>query len=186
MTSSGSTTYTTSSTAAAAIDTTSKPSVRACAAYSSSRLPIRTLTPESRRFRAAVRPRCPYPRTATDSPARAPRTASAARYTLTCVSPGFVMGWSTLHRQRSLRLPWVRRQGIVALPGVSQDLDAPPSPNREGDLGPRVRTAGVALVPGHGVTDAEATTFWPFGVPLRSGHALTPHFRAPAVLAVPQ
>ena len=42
-----------------AIGTTSNPSARACPAYSSSRLPTRTLAPESRRFKAAVRPRCP-------------------------------------------------------------------------------------------------------------------------------
>ena len=59
MTSSGSSTYTTSSAAAAAIGTTSKPSARACSAYSSSRLPMRTFAPESRRLSAAVRPRWP-------------------------------------------------------------------------------------------------------------------------------
>ena len=46
-----------SSAAATAIGTTSNPSVRAWSAYSSGRLPIRTFTPESRRFSATVRPR---------------------------------------------------------------------------------------------------------------------------------
>ena len=45
--------------AAVASGTTSKPSARARSAYSSSRLPTRTLTPESRRFSAALRPRLP-------------------------------------------------------------------------------------------------------------------------------
>ena len=48
-----------SSAAARAMGATSNPSARARAAYSSSRLPIWTLTPESRRLRAALRPRLP-------------------------------------------------------------------------------------------------------------------------------
>src|SRR5262249_26305322 len=84
MTSSGSRTNTTSSAAAVVSPTTSKPSARALSAYESSRLPIRTLRPESRRLSAAVRPMWPYPRTATDSPASDPVSASlCARWMMT-------------------------------------------------------------------------------------------------------
>ena len=47
------------SEAASSSGTTSKPSARASAAYSSSRFPMRTLAPESRRLSAALRPKLP-------------------------------------------------------------------------------------------------------------------------------
>ena len=80
ITSSGSRTNTTSAVAATASEATSNPSSRARSAYSSSRLPIRIFTPESRRLRAAVRPRFPYPSTATASPTSASVGTSAAEY----------------------------------------------------------------------------------------------------------
>ena len=103
-------------------------------------------------------------------------------------------GESAPHRVRRAIHPDLRlsrlRHGVVDL--ASPAFASAPLGSAPGhcSITPTSRKTWVLHYPqnrgGHGVTDAEATTFWPFGVPLRSGHALTPHFRAPAVLAVPQ